>query len=160
MPMQQIGRMVYKGVDLTKQEDKMISKVLDTNIMKDAYNPRWSDGIKFNKNFNIRPFNNNKGAYLKLWLQLVIKYPKVATEAYAISTLGYWYPNIEDRAYENSIVENDYGIKMKPKSPKIIQEYVAFMGKRDLPIISLFVSIGLMIWLVFISIYILSLIHI
>lgn len=154
MPMQQIGRMVYKGVDLTKQEDKMISKVLDTNIMKDAYNPRWSDGIKFNKNFNIRPFNNNKGAYLKLWLQLVIKYPKVATEAYAISTLGYWYPNIEDRAYENSIVENDYGIKMKPKSPKIIQEYVAFMGKRDLPIISLFVSIGLMIWLVFISIYI------
>lgn len=154
MPMQQIGRMVYKNVDLTKKEKNMISKVLDVDIMKDSYNPRWSDGIKFNKNFNIKPFNNNKSAYLKLWLNLVIKHPKTATEAYAISTLGYWYPNIEDRAYENSIVENDYKIKMQPKAPKIIQSYVLMMGNRNLPIISLLVSIGLMIWLVFLSIYI------
>lgn len=154
MPMQQIGRMVYKGVDLTKKEEKMISKVLDVDIMKDAYNPRWSDGIKFNKNFNIRPFNENKGDYFKLWLELVVKYPKVAVEAYSISTLGYWYPNIVDRAYENSIVENDYGIKMKPKAPKAIQNYVEFMGRRDIPIVSLLVSIGLMMWLVFLSIYI------
>lgn len=154
MPMQQIGRMVYKGVDLTKKEEKMISKVLDVDIMKDAYNPRWSDGIKFNKDFNIRPFNENKGDYLKLWLELVVKYPKVALEAYSISTLGYWYPNIVDRAYENSIVENNYGIKMKPKAPQTIQKYVAFMGRRDIPVVSLLVSIGLMMWLVFLSIYI------
>lgn len=154
MPMQQIGRMVYKGVDLTKKEEKMISKVLDVDIMKDAYNPRWSDGIKFNKDFNIRPFNENKGDYLKLWLELVVKYPKVTLEAYSISTLGYWYPNIVDRAYENSIVENNYGIKMKPKAPQAIQKYVAFMGRRDIPIVSLLVSIGLMMWLVFLSIYI------
>lgn len=155
IPMQQIGRMVYKGIELTEQEEKMISKVLDVDIMKDAYNPRWSDGIKFNDNFNIEPFNKNKFNYLKLWLQLVIKHPKTALEAYSISTLGYWYPNIEARAYENSIVENNYGIEMQPQAPKIVQDFVSFMGIRDLPIISLLISIGLIMWLVFLSIYIL-----
>ena len=155
IPMQQIGRMVYKGIELTEQEEKMISKVLDVDIMKDAYNPRWSDGIKFNDNFNIEPFNKNKFDYLKLWLQLVIKHPKTALETYSISTLGYWYPNIEARAYENSIVENNYGIEMQPQAPKIVQDFVSFMGIRDLPIISLLISIGLIMWLVFLSIYIL-----
>lgn len=154
IPMQQIGRMVYKDVKLTKKEEKMISKILDVEIMKDAYNPRWSDGIKFNKDFNIEAFNKNKFDYLKLWITLIVKHPSTALEAYLISTLGYWYPDILDRAYENSIVANEYNITMQPKGPKILEKYVAFMGRRDIPLLSLLVSIGLFIWIIFISIFI------
>ncbi len=155
MPMQQIGRMVYKDVKLTKKEEKMISKILDVEIMKDAYDPRWSDGIKFNKDFSIEAFNKNKFDYLKLWMTLVVKHPSTAIEAYLISTLGYWYPDILDRAYENSIVANEYDITMQPKGPKILGKYVAFMGSRDIPLLSLLISIGLFMWIIFISIFIL-----
>lgn len=152
IPMQQIGRMVYKDIDLTKEERKQLNKIMDVEIMKEAYNPRWSDGIKFNKNYNRKEFDKNKLTYLKLWLKLVIKHPTTAIETYAISTLGYWNPNTLDRAYENSIVVNKHGLKMKPKSEQLTK-FVLKMGERDLPLISITWSIGLLVWLVLISIY-------
>ena len=53
MPLQQIGRMAYKGVDFTNKEIKIINDLIPVNIMASVYNPRVVDGIKFNENYKI-----------------------------------------------------------------------------------------------------------
>ena len=155
IPMQQIGRMAYKDIEFTNKEKKEISKIIDYEILKEIYNPMVSDDIKFNSNYHGKHFEKDKVRYLKLWLNMVRKHPTVAIESYLVSTLGYWYPNIEDSAYESTIIDNDLGLKIKSKGGPVIDDYVKLIGKRDLPIISNFWSIGLLVWLVIISTYIL-----
>ena len=154
IPMQQIGRMVYKDIEMTEEEEKNINKLIPIETMKSAYDPKCSDGIKFNKKYRGTVFDENKSNYFKLWLSLVFKNPAIALESYGISTLGYWYPNIETRAYENTIVENELGLYTKPLSPQFIQNYVKIMGNKNMPILSFSWSIALLLWLVSISIYI------
>lgn len=154
IPMQQIGRMVYKDVLLTKEEKKALNKLIDVDLLREIYNPTSSDNIKFNENYNKEVFDENKFEYFKLWLGLVVKNPTIAIESYAISTLGYWYPNIWDRSYENTIVENTKGVTTSPKAPKIIQDYVANITNQNIPIVSLTWSIGLLVWIFFLTAYI------
>lgn len=154
IPMQQIGRMVYKDVDLTNSEKKTLNKLIDVDLLRDIYNPMSSDNIKFNEEYNKEVFDKNKFDYFKLWLGLVVKHPTIAVESYAVSTLGYWYPNIWDRSYENTIVENTKGVKIEPKAPKFVQDYVANITNQDIPIVALTWSIGLLVWVFFIFAYI------
>lgn len=154
IPIQQIGRMVYKDDNLTKSDKEKIDKLLNTKTIKKVYNPTCVDAIKFNKDFNIKPFKENKLTYLNLWLQLVIKHPDTAIESYAISTLGYWYPNIKDRAYEVVSVENNIGVKTESRAPAFIQNTIMKLGDYELPVVCFFWSIGLLIWIVWILIYI------
>ena len=145
MPLQQIGRMVYKNVELTTEETKLINNLLSVDEMKKSYNPLVSDGIKFNKNFNIKAFDNNKFKYLNLWLHLVIKHPVVAVEAYLTSTLGYWYPNVEYWTVSKGIYDNDLGIYNQPKIDTNIPEK---LEDRKTPFINMTWSIGLCFWII------------
>lgn len=154
IPMQQIGRMAYKDVIFTNEERNTIDNLLDVDIMKEIYNPKAFDDIKFNENYNSEYFDENKFSYLKLWVKLVSEYPTIAIESYSISTLGYWYPNIIDRAYENTIIENDLGLKTKTQSSELIQNYVSKMVDENIPIISLTWSIGTYLWVLIICLYI------
>jgi hypothetical protein len=154
IPMQQIGRMVYKDIKLTKKEEKVLNNILNVKIMRDAYDPRWSDGIKFNKNYNRNYIKSHKKEVFDIWFKMVIKHPLTAIEAYSISTLGYWYPNMQGRAYENSIAINNWNIETMPIGSKVIQKYVAIMGDATIPIIQFIWSIGMFVWLLLLLIYI------
>ena len=155
IPMQQIGRMAYKEIPFTKKEQEKISEIIDYKVLKEAYNPTVSDGIKFNPNYHRYVFEKDKAGFLKLWLNMIRKHPTIAVESYLISTLGYWYPNLKNSAYENTIIDNNIGLKIKPKGSQAINKYVQFMGNKDLPIISNLWSIGLLVWIVIVSTYIL-----
>ena len=52
----------------------------------------------------------DKDGFLKLWLNMIRKHPTIAVESYLISTLGYWYPNLKNSAYENTIIDNNIGL--------------------------------------------------
>ena len=146
--------MVYKDVNFTKTEKDFISKIIDFNLLHDIYNPKIFDDIKFNQNYNRNAFEEDKIGYLKLWIKLVFKHPNVAFESYGISTLGYWYPNVIDRAYENSIAINDFDLRIIPKSTKITQKYISSLVREDIPFISIMWSIGTYVWILIIFIYI------
>lgn len=150
MPLQQIGRIVVKDKILNRDEIIMIEKLLPISEIKKTYNPRIADGIKFNKNFNINEFNNNKIEYLKIWLQLIIKQPKTIVEGYLCSTLGYWYPNVMNWSVSNNIYVNDFNIYTNPKAPVKIINYTKKIEDRSLPIINMQWSIGLCFWIIFI----------
>lgn len=154
IPLQQIGRMTYKGVEFTKEEKELIEKIMPLEKLKEAYNPVTSDGIKFNPAYNRKEFDDNKGKYFNLWLNLVIKHPSIALESYAVSTLGYWYPGVNFWVVYDEIDTNDYGLEINPKVPKLIRLAVNKMDSKDIPILNMEWSIGLIIWTILLFGYI------
>ena len=150
MPLQQIGRMVYKDVELTDEEKELIDKLIPLDKIKEDYNPIVSDGIKFSENYHADVFDKNKVEYFKLWLKLVIKHPKTAIEAYSISTLGYWYPGVEYWATAYEIDENKYGLEINSKSPYVVDRFINKVDERNVPIVTIEWSIGLCFWVILI----------
>lgn len=154
MPMQQIGRMAFKNVEFNQEEKKLLNKLMPLEEMKKNYNPQVSDGIKFNKNYNAKIFDNNKFTYFKLWLQLIIKHPGIAGEAYLTSTLGYWYPGVMYWSVANNIEENALGIYPSPKINNRVIDFTKEIENRDYPIVNITWSIGVCFWILALSVYV------
>lgn len=151
MPIQQIGRMAYKEVNFTEKETERIEKFITVDNLKKDYNPRVSDGIKFSLNLNQEYFQNNNKEFLVLWKDLVIKNFDIAVESYLISTLGYWYPDLENNAVELGVTKNDIDIYNHSLLPKKISNFINGLYDYDTPILSWQWNIGIFIWLVVIS---------
>lgn len=94
IPIQQVARIVHKGVPLTLEEEKLINKVMPIETLKRRYRPEIVDTIKWYKDYDAQAIEKNKFKYFKLWFGLCLRHPQIALEANAASTLGYWYPNI------------------------------------------------------------------
>lgn len=151
MPLQQIGRIVNKGAPLTDDEILLIEDVLSIEEILKTYNPIVSDGLKFNPNFDVTPINENGIDYLKLYLELIKKYPSIALESYAVSTVGYWYPNYMNTSVARGIYWNDLldgNLKTEPKITAILPELFNILESRDTPVIAMQWSIGLAFWFI------------
>ena len=151
IPLQQIGRMAYKGVEFTKEEQKLINNLIPLKTLRKSYNPEIVDSIKFNDEYNTKAFEENKFAYLKLWISLCFKHFGIATEAYLTSTLGYWYPNIDYWTVVTKIDKNDLDLKDSSLLPSAVKNVTDELTTKNVPIINFFWSIGLCIWIIFIS---------
>ena len=146
IPLQQIGRMAYKQVDFTDEELVLLNKVMSVESIAKSYNPKTSDDIKFNSDYNANEFDKNKLKYFKLWLQLVIKHPSIAVEAYATSTLGYWYPGVEYWSVLNYVSDNEFNIYSDPKCNDFVSKIIKEFEKKTIPILNIEWSIGLCFW--------------
>ena len=92
------------GMDVVSDEDEeLINAVMPLDIIKETYNIRYSDHLKFSSDFNANAICDNKGKYLALYCRLLIKYPKDFIEAGLNLTIGYWYPGVD-----KSCVSYDY----------------------------------------------------
>ena len=151
IPLQQIGRMAYKGVDFTEEEEKLINKLIPVDTLRESYNPEIVDSIKFNDEYNAEVFEKNKFEYLKLWASLCFKHFDIATEAYLTSTLGYWYPNIDYWTVVTKIDKNNIDLKDSSLLPSSVKNVTNELTTKNIPILNFFWSIGLVIWLIFIS---------
>ncbi len=146
MPLQQVSRIITKNEKLTNNQYLQIEKLIPVSIIPSVYNPIVSDGIKFNKNFNIDAFNDDKISYLKLYSDIIIEHFQTAMEAYFISTLGYWYPNVVYWSVANNVYENNFGIYLDPKTNENINNIIVEGEKRTLPLFGMQWSIGLCVW--------------
>lgn len=146
MPLQQIARIITKNEKLTNNQYLQIDKLIPVSFIPSAYNPIVSDGIKFNKNFNIDAFNDDKISYLKLYSDIVFEHFPTTIEAYFISTLGYWYPNVVYSSVANNIYDNNLGIYLDSKTNENINSIIVKGEARDLPLFGMQWSIGLCVW--------------
>ena len=94
IPTQQIARALVRHHD-SMSEDlvKEINYYYDTKNFISYYelNPSISDAMKaVIKSNNVK---NNPAGYLWLWIRLGVSYPEDYLEAFAMNTLGFWYPN-------------------------------------------------------------------
>jgi len=148
IPLQQIGRMAFKNVKFTKEEEELLNKLMPIEEMANAYDPAISDGIKFNENYNSQVFDENKKEYLMLWLKLIVKHPTVAIEAYSMSTLGYWYPNVEYWSAATIIDENEFSITEDSKLPSKFKECLKLLESKRIPLINIEWSVALYFWII------------
>lgn len=146
MPIQQVGRMAYKDVKFTKEEKKTLEKFITVEHLKEDYNPVLSDDIKFSLNLNQDYFESHNLEFILLWKDLVIGHFDIAVESYLISTLGYWYPNLENNAVELGVTENDLGFYHQSLLPKKMGDFMDSLYDYNSPILSLQWNLGLMIW--------------
>ena len=146
MPLQQVARIITKNEKLTNNQYLQIDKLIPVSIIPFAYNPVVSDGIKFNKNFNIDEFNDDKISYLKLYSDIVFEHFPTTIEAYFISTLGYWYPNVVYWSVSNNIYDNNLGIYLDSKTNENINSIIVKGEERALPLFGMQWSIGLCVW--------------
>lgn len=150
MPLQQIGRMAFKNVEFSDYEKKYLNKLIPIEVMAKSYNPGLTDGIKFNKNYNGKAFDDNKTTYFKIWLDLVRKYPSISLEAYAASTLGYWYPSVEPSTVAMSIESNSFNLEKQSKLPEVFNKIFTKIENINTPLFNIEWSIGLCFWIILI----------
>ena len=159
VPLQQITRTVINHGENIKYEDrKLIEKILPYDRLPQLYDPVFADPVKESGIFNEVVFRNNIGAYISLWFRWLIKYPETYIEAFLCQTHGYWYPDIENAIVMRSVDPNEYGVHQVKIVPSIVEQ--AFSGIfviRVFPVISMLLSIGFVVWIVFILAIILML---
>lgn len=142
IPLQQIGRMAYKNANFTKEEKEYLKTIISVKDLRENYEPMNVDSIKFNKKFNIQGFDKDKLKFINIWSRLVIKHPTIAIESYLVSTLGYWYPNVNFWSIGTGVYENNIGIEYKEILPKSIKNKLLELESRETPLFGFQWSIG------------------
>lgn len=57
---------------------------------KDNYSPGLVDHFKWSSDFNTEFFNTHQSEFIKVWLSLLVKNPKLYLEAWELNTCGFW----------------------------------------------------------------------
>ena len=111
IPAQQIARVVHEGRTLTQEQIDLLNQTVDYDSIADYYQPELSDPVKALIQYgNPEYLEAHKGAYLKLWIQLGLRYPLDYWNAFVDQTRGYWFPGEPGLTVNESISPNDVGL--------------------------------------------------
>ena len=151
IPFQQTARYVkYYDKDLSKNDIKVIDKVLGYDTLKKRYNPTISDPVK--NEFNKYTTKNELLAYLKVWFKCFFKHPLVYIEATLNNIYGYFSPQstnwyiyykYDTRITEDNLVNYHYN---NLSLLRLILSSFA-QGFPYIPLIGLISNIGFNTWL-------------
>ena len=152
VPMQQVARVITEGCELTEEETGMLSKIMDLERIPEVYWPQCCDPVKGEIRdedpARLEYLMEHKADYLKLWIQLGLKYPWVYVEAWVEETKGYWNGGYDYYIYAQYVQENDYGMYMVEQE-NLVHDLVKayFTITRETVVFQPFQSIGLNIWI-------------
>lgn len=151
IPLQQVARVVTEGRSLTEEQEALIAQVVDISLIPDYYDPVISDPVKALVIYNNADYlTEHKGEFLRLWAELLVKYPRDYIEAFIDQTRGYWYPAPADMRTNEGMSPNGVGLSwphlLRGQLPVKISEILLKMP--DLfPVYGLLWSIGAFTWL-------------
>ncbi len=152
--LQQFARITkYKGNELTIQEKEAIAHYLPMEHIEELYNPVFADPIKNQAPDDV--FKQDKRTLLKTYLQLAVKYPMQTIASWICNSFGYYYPNtlgwgiytgVNEEDFHNN--GKDYGIQQQSLVDfSFLDRINEFVNTRKIPIISMFLSIGFLFWI-------------
>lgn len=164
IPLQQVARVVANDPNCLSSSDKQaVSAVLPLEEVSSLYYPKVSDNIK--NQFNTDAFKNDAMSYVQLYSKLGFTHPMEYLEAFLSGTSGYWYPetkywSVSGSDYQYVLATNiDYGEETfddigqyapsKIESPERLQAIEFITGMKNIPILSVFLSISLWVWIYF-----------
>jgi len=151
VPMQQIARVIVEEKELTEEETAMLEKILDLERVPEVYWPQCCDPIKEEIRdedpARLEYLMAHQEDYLKLWIQLGLKYPWTYVEAWVEETKGYWNGGYDYYIYAQYVQPNNYGMYMVEQE-NLIHDLVKayFTITRETVIFQPMQSIGLNIW--------------
>lgn len=157
IPMQQITAVICNDRYLSVEELALIEEVVDLTYIHDLYNPTFADNIKElvragNQDYLV----SHKTEFLKLWIDLGLRYPGDYLTAYVNQTYGYWYPDSFYLVAEaEGVSATDLGVSHTPLigGPLVIKakEIAVKLGSM-VPIYGTLWSMGVAGWVLLFSI--------
>jgi len=151
LPLQQVGRVVADGCELSEEEIATIEKINIISYVKENYQKGGSDPmVAWVVYGNSDYMQENMGEYLELWISLGIKYPGKYIQAFIDLTKGYWYPMEPEQTVFFGITENTNGLLSQPvlKGPIIIKIHELLTKLYTIfPVYGIMYSMGAAFWL-------------
>ncbi len=157
IPMQQITAVICNGRYLSDEELALIEEVVDLTYIHDLYNPTFADNIKeLVRSGNQDYLVTHKTEFLKLWIDLGLRYPGDYLTAYVNQTYGYWYPDSFYLVAEaEGVSATDLGVSHTPLigGPLVIKaKEIAIKLGSMVPIYGTLWSMGVACWVLLFSI--------
>ena len=152
IPTQQIASVICNDRELTDKQLDLIENVIDLTYIKELYNPVFADNMKELVRAGDQDYlSAHKGEFLKLWLELLIKYPGDYLKAYVNQTYGYFYPDSFYLVAEAEGISGTHlGVSHTPLigGPLVVKtKEIAIKLGSLLPIYSLLWSMGVIFWI-------------
>lgn len=155
IPFQQTARYITNfPYDVSYEECKAISKVLDINVITRVYDPERSDSVK--ETFNENAIKEEIRDYFNVWRTQFGRHPRVYFEATISNSFAYIYPFYRYdgmRTYQTYMKEDalmgnvlQYGYQGEEGFRNIMDAYLENI--RTFPITSLLFSAGTYTWLI------------
>lgn len=112
IPLQQVGRVIATGQELTAKQQELVNRVLDSSYVPESYTEFISDNMKeLARAGSPEYLTSHKSEYFKLWIELGLKYPNIYLDAYIAQTRGYYSPSAVYQVAEvDNIIDNDTGL--------------------------------------------------
>ena len=156
IPTQQISRVIKVGNELTSEQRALLENVVDVSKIPEYYCHGISDPIKnlVRERGNQSYLIDHKGDFLKLYVQLGMKYPLSYLFGWVDQTMGYWNGGYDYWRWHLETQGNAYGIVRHTGSETVkhlVEEYFSFFETS--PLLQAFLSIGLHSWLAFAGAY-------
>lgn len=150
IPAQQIARVIVVDNNLDEKERKLIGDLVDFDTIKQIYSPIGSDPVKNHiRNIgNQHLLSDKKLDYLKAYISIGIKHPVTYLTAWIDETRGFWNAGYDYWRWLDWVDDNDYGIERVVTSSKLnamIDGY--FTMYTDIPLLRIFLCIGLVVWI-------------
>jgi len=152
VPMQQVARVITKGCELSDEETQLLSRIVDIEDIPEAYWAQCCDPVKEEIRdedpARLEYLIAHKEDYVKLWIQLGLRYPWEYVEAWVEETKGYWNGGYDYYIYAQYVHDNNYGMYMVEQD-NLIHDLVKayFTITRETIFFQPFQSIGLNIWM-------------
>lgn len=156
IPVQQIGRVVADKKELTTEQEQVISEVITLKELREKYVNYIADPVmeQIRRNGTQNYISQNKIDFMKIYIQIGLKYPKEYIKAWVDQTKGYWNAGYDYWVWQDSVQENSIGIKRVIKSNiinNIFQRYLQLYKYNS--ILHIFLCIGFHVWLLLFAIY-------
>lgn len=152
IPMQQITAVICNDRELTAEQLALVENVVDLTYIKDLYNPTFADNIKeLVRAGNQDYLTAHKKEFLRLWIELGLRYPGDYLTAYVKQTYGYWYPDSFYLVAEaEGVSATKYGVSHTPLigGPLVIKgKEIAIKLGSMVPIYGTLWSMGVACWI-------------
>jgi hypothetical protein len=162
VPVMQLGRAAtYYPENITEDELALIEEYIPNYNVYPNHQQGISDALK--NTFNADRFRENPMEFIRLWVKVGIKNPVAYVDAFARLTIGFWYPDMNERDSQAYHPYWEYESSKQTKAEWIIPERSVCKGfewldtiywklsyhnsYQRLPLVSLFFSSGITAWL-------------
>lgn len=149
VPMQQIARVVAEGRELTGEETDLLSEIFWLDKVGALYDPLTVDPVKFEtfRYDRVDYIRENLGQYLRLYVNLGLRYPAEYLKAWIDETKGYWNGGYFFWIYTKGVGDNIYGLEASYGENAVASAFAAlFRYVEKLAILQPLTSIGLHVW--------------
>ena len=153
IPAQQISRVIVQNKPITQEQDEFLNRILDTSKIAELYNPYVSDGFKrLTRAGDPDYLEQHFGEFLKVYVQIGMKYPGDYLTAFRDQSIGYWFPTQSGIiAGDEGVIPNEFGVENRPvlKGSLVIKiNEIALKLKDMLPGYGILWSMGALFWLI------------